>query len=327
MSPAPDAHRVAARAAITLLTSLLVLTAFGRLDLGLAAALGTFPSGYGGRLPVPGRWRTQLALTGVLTAGVALGTLVAISPERGLLSIPAAAAAAGVGAWLTDRFGWFPPLAMFMVFAVGGCASIPADASRLGLSVLVTAATGLLTVLLGRSEELIFGSKKMSAHQHGHVVQHRLWVHVTRAVSAVVVAGALSRMLAGAHPYWSMMAAVVPIAMPSIHRQVARGVQRTLGTVVGLGIALVLLSFTLPPLLIVLIGVVLQGVVELTIGRNYTLAMVAITPLALLLGQLALARPMGPLLTERLWETVIGVTVGVLATVLVRPWSLRHRAG
>lgn len=327
MSPAPDAHRVAVRAAVTLLTALLVLATFGRLDLGLAAALGTFPTGYGGRLPVPGRWRTQLALTAVLAAAVGLGTLVAISPERGALSIPAAAVAAGTGAWLSDRFGWFPPLAMFMVFAVGGCASIPADATRLGLSVAVTAATGLLAVLLGRSEEFVFGASVTPVGRPGHVVPQRMWVHVLRAGSAVAVAGLLASALAGAHPYWAMMAAVVPIAMPSIHGQLARGVQRTVGTAVGLGIAFALLSADLPPLAIVLIGAVLQAVVELTIGRNYTLAMVAITPLALLLGQVALARPVGSLLTERLWETVIGVTAGVIATVVVRPWSLRHRAG
>lgn len=327
MVPAPDAHRVAVRAAITLLTALLVLAAFRRLDLGLAAALGTFPTGYGGRMPVPGRWRTQLALAGVLTAAVGLGTLVAISPDRVALSIPAAALAAGVGAWLTDRYRWSPPLAMFMVFAVGGCASIPADVSRLGLSVLVTAATGLLAVLLGRSEELVFGALLLPRWRPDRVVPQRMWVHVTRAGGAVVVAGLLATALAGAHPYWAMMAAVVPIAMPSIHGQIARGVQRTVGTAAGLGIAALLLSISLPPLAIVVIGAALQAVVELTIGRNYTLAMMAITPLALLLGQVALARPVGPLLAERLWETVIGVTVGVIATVLVRPWSLRRRTG
>ena len=45
------------------------------------------------------------------------------------------------------------------------------------------------------------------------------------------------------------------------------------------------------------------------VGRNYGLALVFITPMALLMGQLAVEQPVGPLLVDRLVETVIGTTV------------------
>jgi uncharacterized membrane protein YgaE (UPF0421/DUF939 family) len=73
---------------------------------------------------------------------------------------------------------------------------------------------------------------------------------------------------------------------------------------------------------LVVLVVVLQFVVELLVARNYTLAVVFITPLALLQGVLATGQLDGQvagLLGGRLLETAIGCTVAVLAQALVPP--------
>ncbi len=67
----------------------------------------------------------------------------------------------------------------------------------------------------------------------------------------------------------------------------------------------------------------LQIVTELLVGRNYGLALLFITPMALLMGQVAAPRPIGVLLFDRGVETVIGASVAVAIVVLSE--RLRHR--
>lgn len=67
----------------------------------------------------------------------------------------------------------------------------------------------------------------------------------------------------------------------------------------------------------------LQIGAELLIGRNYALALLCITPLALAMGQLVAPRPVGPLLLDRALETVLGFLVAVLVMLVVVDPSTR----
>ena len=71
------------------------------------------------------------------------------------------------------------------------------------------------------------------------------------------------------------------------------------------------------------------GIVTELVARNYGLALLFITPMAMLMGQLADPRPIGPLLFDRSVETMIGASIGgliILAEQLLRRRALR-RAG
>lgn len=84
-----------------------------------------------------------------------------------------------------------------------------------------------------------------------------------------------------------------------------------------------LLTLGLGPVATVLVVVVLQVLTELVVGRNYGLAMLFITPMALLMGQLAAPRPAGSLLLDRGVETVVGGLVAIAIVLLEE--SLRRR--
>ena len=60
----------------------------------------------------------------------------------------------------------------------------------------------------------------------------------------------------------------------------------------------------------------MQAGAELFVGRNYAIAMVFITPLALLMVQLAAPTTVGVLLTDRVWETVVGIAAGTAVAVV-----------
>jgi len=63
---------------------------------------------------------------------------------------------------------------------------------------------------------------------------------------------------------------------------------------------------------------------ELFVGRNYGIAMVFITPLALLMISLASPATPGMLLRDRVLETVIGVAVGTVVAIVSA--ALRRRS-
>lgn len=319
ISPAPGSRSPAWRASATLLVGLVALAGIGHIELAAYACFGTFASIYGGRQPLRGRWRTQTAAGALMCAAVLCGALVATSPHRAWLVIPVAAVWAAAGSMLSDRFVLRPPGPMFPVFAVATCAALPVTLSGVWVAVGVAAAAALVAVLLGLLEERLVGSGASVEASRGEV---RL-DHATAVVVAVVVAGTISTALGLSHTYWAMVAAAVPFGVTGLLAQTTRGLQRVAGTLVGLVLAAVLLSVSLPALVVAVVVAALQGITELLVGRHYGLALVAITPLSLLMVQLGHPQPVDALLWSRLAETLLGVVVGLAAALALREFRRR----
>jgi len=134
----------------------------------------------------------------------------------------------------------------------------------------------------------------------------------------VFLAGTIATTSDIGRPYWAMVSAVVPLVAVDFRHQVVRGLHRVVGTFAGLVVAAGLLALDLGGLAVILVVALLQAVAELLVGRNYALALVAITPLALLMVHLAAPVPTSELLADRGVETVIGVGVGVLVGYVTR---------
>jgi len=71
----------------------------------------------------------------------------------------------------------------------------------------------------------------------------------------------------------------------------------------------------------------LAGLTELVVTSNYALALVFVTPLALLLVRLAVPEPTGLLLRDRLVEILLGVGIGLHVAVATRERKPRAGAG
>lgn len=113
-----------------------------------------------------------------------------------------------------------------------------------------------------------------------------------------------------------MVAAVAALSGAHLLAQLTRALQRLVGTLLGVALAAGILSLHLPPLAVIAVVVVCQAGAELFVGRNYAITMVFVTPLALLM--IELAAPSDPLvlLRDRTIDTLIGVIVGVAVAVL-----------
>lgn len=310
VGPHGTAHWVALRAAITVALPLAVLVLIDQLDWALYAGFGAFTSLYGRSSSWPGRGRMQARVGAVLVAAIMVGVGVGTSDQRAWWVIPVATLGAALGSALSDRDQWHPPGPLFLVFALCACASVPSSPSDLVPALLVSSATVVFAVVVGglgpwwRAR----GTQRVAERPVPHPVEGR---HVARGALSVALAGTLATAFQIGHPYWAMVSAVVPLAAKAWEAQVVRGIHRIVGTGLGLVLAGVLLAADLPTAALVVAIVVLQGAAELLIGRNYALALVAITPLALLMVSLASPIPTGVLLQDRAVETVIGVLVGM----------------
>lgn len=315
--PVAGAHRVALRAGFCLGVPLLALWAAGHLDLALYATFGAFTALYGRQVVGPHRLSMQGAAGMLLVACVAAGTLTALSDARSWIA-PLGAAVVATGASLaSDRGGWHPPGALFPVFAYAGSAAVPATLERVPLAVGMAAATAVLALAVGA---LGHASRRWPAV----VVELRpateaVRVHALRNGLGVLVAGVVATGLGIGHPYWAMVGAAAPLGFRSPRGVAVRGVQRLVGTLAGVVVAALLLRLDPPGLAVVALVVALQVGAELLVGRNYALALLCVTPLALLMVHLASPEPARELLVDRGVETLVGVVVGVLVGLLVRP--------
>jgi len=152
----------------------------------------------------------------------------------------------------------------------------------------------------------------------------------TRRVGlAVVVAGGIGTCFGIVRPYWAMAAAVLVLhAGGGWNYVLRRGIERTAGTLAGLGLIAVLLRLHLAGVQLVCALVVMQFTIEMLVPRNYALAAIFITPLALLVGSGGDDASLtgGGLLWARAEETILGCATGMLVYALTasrRPNSIR----
>jgi hypothetical protein len=147
---------------------------------------------------------------------------------------------------------------------------------------------------------------------------------------AAVLAGYLALSLGLDHAYWAIAAAVLVLHQRfDWIRTVERGVERLVGTLLGLVLAGIVLTVAPHGIWLAVTLAVLQFVVELLVIRNYTLATVFITPLALTIA--FGARPVddvAALLAARGIDTVIGCVVALLVFAALgrRPHHVRTAA-
>ncbi|WP_330475066.1 FUSC family protein [Terrabacter sp. C0L_2] len=322
LGPHRGSHRVAMRAGVSVLVPLLVLVLLGREEWTAYAAFGAFTSLYGRNHARAERTGMQAVAGGFLTLAVTLGVVVSLLPDSRWIVVPVGALLAAGGSLTSDAYGWHPPGPLFLVFGFAVSAVVPATAATVPVAAAIAAASALFSMLVAQlgvlREPASWSPPLLPAPRFRDALAPRGAVtHLVRHVLALTVAGGIATALDWQHPYWAMVAAVVVLSGPDLLSRLTRGVQRVVGTLLGLGVAALVLPWHPQGVAAVLVIVALQVLTELFVGRNYAVALLFITPLALLMGQLAHEAPIGPLLRDRLLETVLGAVVGAVVLLAV----------
>ncbi|BDZ47616.1 FUSC family protein [Naasia aerilata] len=148
---------------------------------------------------------------------------------------------------------------------------------------------------------------------------------LARLTAAIVLAAAVSIPLGLHRSYW-VIVTVIAVLQSGVLRRLttARAANRILGTVLGAAI-FVAVALVVPDgvgLVLVLAG--LQFLVELVIVRHYGIALIFITPLALLVAVRQPGVSAGGIALERIIDTGIGAALAVL--VLAGEFLIERRA-
>jgi hypothetical protein len=335
MAPANKDHHVAVRCAVGVFVPLITLVLLDRVDLAIFASFGAFTGIYGRNEPHGRRFGVQLRGGSLMLLVVVLAALTARAGEAFALSaasttwiqVLATTLVAGGCSLLVAWWRLRPAGSLFHIFAFAAIASIPHQ-PPLWQCMLVTALTAAFSLLLGMSSRVARSRRtpwvrpepaRRTAGERRAALLEAVGYLVASGLAGTLATLAGERLGFG-HNYWAMVAAVVPLVGQTTRHRVSRGVQRIVGTALGLVLLAGILLLQPAPWQTVLVIAACQFGAEMFIVRQYVLAQLFVTPLALSTTLLVASMAPEILLRDRFVETVIGAAVGIAVVLAPTAW-------
>ncbi len=300
-----------------------MLLVLGRLDLALYTTAGALCALYGHGLPYARRARTLALLVLGAVAGTAFALTCAALTDSAALLVPLASLVAAAHRVACDVSRVGPPGNVVLTFVTSSAFFVPQRLGDVPEHVGLVAVCGALAWAICMAPAALRRTAPAPAPITAPRERGSLALFVRVAVGCAL-AGWASLALGVGHPYWSVVTAASVFqagAAPSRRR----AAQRVLGNVLGLALFAALLPLARTgEAALVLVALALQVGAEAFISRNYWLGSVCVTPMALLLGEFAGPHRAGPLVTDRLVDTLVGAALGLLACALTAPRRARR---
>ena len=320
IAPAHNDHQVAIRCGLGVGIPLLLLLAFGRIDLAIFASFGAFTGIYGRNEPHRQRFGHQLRAGVLMLAVIAAGALTSRLEPDAWGIVLGTTAVAGLGTLGTGFWRLRPAGSLFHIFAYAAISSVP-NQPPLWQALLVAVGTICFSLLLGLSGRLHPAHRtpwvKPERPRFTRAQRRAVCVDAGQYAVAAAVAGSIATLMGIGHNYWAMVAATVPLVGVGVRHRLYRGMHRILGTFAGLLLTALILLPGLEPWQMVVVIALLQFGAEMLVVRQYALAQVVITPLALVSTELAHPSNSALLIKDRAVETVIGAAVGMAMVLII----------
>lgn len=232
--------------------------------------------------------------------------------------------------WIMLYYNAPPPRSFFFIFiaAMSICqpfniSTIPTKVGLIGLGTMFTCILALVYVFSNRPKEESETEKGTDAFSKNIYANH--WESIITG-GFMAIALAAGHLLKFNNPYWIPVSAAAVMQGASLYHIRQRTVYRILGTFVGLGLCWALLSIAHTKLLICLFIILLQFIVEMLIVRHYALAVIFITPMAILLTEAGSSLMSTPdqLISLRFWEICIGSILGAAGGWMLYKEKIRY---
>lgn len=293
---------------------------FGQLPLAMLACMGAIVAVYTRQTPIPYRMMTLATCSFGFIVSFAVGVLSSFDPYFSAFTLLLTV----FFVTLVCRYFVVPPPGTFFFIVVACLArTLPFDLS------LVAQRTGMLAFgCIGACSLVLFYSLiqakfvKIPPSLPTATDQRIVAICLEAALIALFVGGGyFIALLCELHnPYW------VPISTAAIMQGATfravwhRNVHRIAGTIVGMGLAWLIFSYS--PNDWVFAGLILglSFVIEVLVTRNYGLAVIFITPLTLIFADVAMATiEANQLILARVFDIILGSLLGYIGG-----WFIYH---
>nr|WP_232827111.1 FUSC family protein [Bordetella bronchiseptica] len=277
---------------------------------GLAALFGRFAS-------AQGRQRIVMVCGLLLVAGVLVPSLATYAGAGALSMVLLLALSAGLYTLAVWRWGLTGgPGAVIFVFAVGA-ALAPVDSAAAVMERTLATAWGALVAWLACALTDRLRPHGAVAMAAAPLPPLSLQLMVAGRIAVGAGAAALIIFWAGwQYPAWAAIGAAAVMQGTHLHLTMNRSLQRMAGTIVGACIVWAILAQDPSFWTLVAAVVLCQVITEVTIGFNYALGQVTVTPMALLMTYMASPAPASNMPVERVVDTIVGAAIGIVFAVI-----------
>ena len=153
-----------------------------------------------------------------------------------------------------------------------------------------------------------------------------VFVNSIRHGIVLLIAGLVAFNMPFTRPYWITLSCAAVMCGSTIMATFHRAIQRSVGTMVGICLAIIILSFNPQGFMVVIINMCLTALIELAITRNYALAAIFITPNAILIAENSTQiHNIGYFATARITDIVVGSAIGLIGTYIMGRKSASSR--
>lgn len=126
--------------------------------------------------------------------------------------------------------------------------------------------------------------------------------------------------------YWIPLSCASVMSGSTIIATFNRGIQRTMGTMIGVIVVSIILSLKPSILMIIILNVLLTAITEMLIIRNYAIAVIFITQNAIILAETSTnINDISYFVTARIINVIIGSLIGLIGTYLINKKSASSR--
>ena len=313
---------IAVAAGLAIGVPIALLTLLGHPTYGLIASTGGFTALYLSNRPR----RERAVLLPFIALGIAVASAIGVLVAGSiLLSLVALFALTVVGSIVLLGFGAGPPGGLFFMLVAGASIRLAAPPKLDGVGLPGGLVIGLVALGAGIAYVIVLVPLLVPSvrqrDREAHIEREPFRFDFSGDTRVIVIRLAIASAIAvlvssplGVHrTYWVLLTVIAILQNGRRLRLTAlRGIHRVLGTILGLGLFALVVLWDPQGLWLALLLAVLQFVVELVVIRNYGLALIFITPLALTIAAQGDPGDVGTVVATRVIDTLLGAGIAML---------------